>query len=72
MNYLYSVFMHFFLKFVEWDSDIASIHLIPPSPQGCKGPGKMSSYQAENIFKKGTFGPIVCLKILPDGLYMKD
>ncbi|XP_026067700.1 uncharacterized protein LOC113061784 isoform X2 [Carassius auratus] len=42
-----------------WNSDIASIllllHLIPPSPQGRKRPGKMSASQAEKhlvIFKK--------------------
>ncbi len=40
MHYLYSVFMNLF----------------PPSPQGCKGPGKMSSSQAEKNLQKGKFG----------------
>ncbi|XP_067257324.1 uncharacterized protein [Chanodichthys erythropterus] len=42
-----------------WDSDLASVllllHLIPPSPQGRKRPGKMSAHQAERnliVFKK--------------------
>ncbi|XP_076866893.1 uncharacterized protein LOC143518340 [Brachyhypopomus gauderio] len=42
-----------------WDSDLASVllllHLIPPSPQGRKRPGKMSATQAEKhlvVFKK--------------------
>ncbi len=50
-------FLFFFLS--GWNIDIASIllllHLIPPSPQGRKRPGKMSASQAEKhliIFKK--------------------
>ncbi|KAL1246632.1 hypothetical protein QQF64_034481, partial [Cirrhinus molitorella] len=41
-----------------WDSDLSSIlllHLIPPSAQGQKRPGKMSASQAEKhivVFKK--------------------
>ncbi|XP_035990517.1 uncharacterized protein LOC105922585 [Fundulus heteroclitus] len=42
-----------------WDSDLASIilllHLIPPSCQGCKRPGKVSTSQAEKhivVFQK--------------------
>ncbi len=49
----------FFVFFPGWNIDIASIllllHLIPPSPQGRKRPGKMSASQAEKhliIFKK--------------------
>lgn len=46
-------------SFLGWGRDLASIilllHLIPPSPQGRKRPGKMSASQAEKhlvIFKK--------------------
>ncbi|CAL8357059.1 unnamed protein product [Merluccius merluccius] len=42
-----------------WDNDLSSIllplHLIPPSAQGCKRPGKMSASQAEKhlvVFKR--------------------
>ncbi|CAB1438806.1 unnamed protein product, partial [Pleuronectes platessa] len=39
-----------------WDSDMSSIlilvHLLPPSPHGCKRPGKLSARQAsENLVK---------------------
>lgn len=44
---------------IVWDSDLASVllllHLIPPSAQGQKRPGKVSASQAENhlvVFKK--------------------
>ncbi len=61
-----------FFFFPGWNSDIASIllllHLIPPSPQGRKRPGKMSASQAEKhliIFKKVICSllslPVVCL-----------
>lgn len=47
-----------------WDSDLSSIilllHLIPPTAQGRKRPGKVSASQAEKhlvVFKK------VCIKV---------
>ncbi len=59
LPFLFSFFFFFFFFFLGWNSDIASIllllHLIPPSPQGRKRPGKMSASQAEKhliIFKK--------------------
>ena len=40
----------FIYLFVGWDSDMSAIllllHLLPPSSQGRKRPGKMSAYQA--------------------------
>ncbi|KAK2845983.1 hypothetical protein Q7C36_010837, partial [Tachysurus vachellii] len=49
--------------YTGWDSDLSSIihllHLIPPSAQGQKRPGKVSASQAEKhlvVFKKVCFG----------------
>ncbi len=40
MHYLYTVFMHFLLKLSYMLFRMGLLHLIPPLPQGCKGPGK--------------------------------
>jgi len=46
----YNVNQVFIHLFVGWDSDMSAIllllHLLPPSAQGRKRPGKLSAYQA--------------------------